>query len=611
MELRDYQKRAVNEVLGHWRSGKRNVCLVMPTGGGKTRTAKELVARARATGAKVVAIAHRRELVQQLLDSFGEEAAAICPGFEADPSKPIQVATVQTLLARGNRPDARMFIWDECFPSGTAIGSVSIESVRVGDEIDSFCEKTGRIVKRRVAQVFKSIPSQLVKVSINGSAVTCTPGHPFLTKNGWKPALLLSGERTGREENKASSWARVDSVEILEPGSDGRFGGMCPDGFVYNFEVEDTHTYIANGFVVHNCHHQPADAWSELMDHYRGAYSLGLTATPMRSDGKALDCYDELVVGAHYSELLKAGHLTQCRVYQPTTRLNGLATDPLDAYKAHGRGRQAFVFCANVKHCYDVAEAFDSAGISSAVIEGETDLDIRAQRIEMFRRRYLQCLMNVYCLTEGVDVPSAEVCILARSVNNTGTYMQMVGRILRPSEGKDEARLIDLSGSSLVHGMPTADRMYSLKGNAIQVASPAEQALRVCLKCGYTHSGGRKCPSCGYESLSQVKMPRIYDAALREVWAGSDTQTQAKVAELLRLRRVAWERDWSVSWVIKQYREVFYEDPCCSLFSIEEREREWIKLVRLGKERGYKKGFAFARFKSLFGTNPERSWSYG
>lgn len=45
----------------------------------------------------------------------------------------------------------------------------------------------------------------------------------------------------------------VDRVEVLEQGSDRGFGSVCPDGFVYNFEVEDTHTYFVNGILVHNC----------------------------------------------------------------------------------------------------------------------------------------------------------------------------------------------------------------------------------------------------------------------------------------------------------------------------------------------------------------------
>lgn len=61
-------------------------------------------------------------------------------------------------------------------------------------------------------------------------------------------------EGEGLTEGRVPAWVRVDRVEVLEPGSDGRFGGLCPDGHVYNLEVEDTHTYVANGFVVHNCH---------------------------------------------------------------------------------------------------------------------------------------------------------------------------------------------------------------------------------------------------------------------------------------------------------------------------------------------------------------------
>lgn len=56
------------------------------------------------------------------------------------------------------------------------------------------------------------------------------------------------------QEGVVPSWRRVDRIEVLEPGSDGRYGGVCPDGLVYNFEVAGTHTYrIGDGVVVHNC----------------------------------------------------------------------------------------------------------------------------------------------------------------------------------------------------------------------------------------------------------------------------------------------------------------------------------------------------------------------
>ena len=62
------------------------------------------------------------------------------------------------------------------------------------------------------------------------------------------------GEAPGRSEGRLPPWVGVDRVEVLEPGSDGTYGGLCPDGLVYNLEVEGTHTYDAEGVVVHNCH---------------------------------------------------------------------------------------------------------------------------------------------------------------------------------------------------------------------------------------------------------------------------------------------------------------------------------------------------------------------
>jgi hypothetical protein len=44
----------------------------------------------------------------------------------------------------------------------------------------------------------------------------------------------------------------VESVEVLEPGSDGQYGGLCPGGLVYNVEVEHHHNYIAEGILCHN-----------------------------------------------------------------------------------------------------------------------------------------------------------------------------------------------------------------------------------------------------------------------------------------------------------------------------------------------------------------------
>ena len=59
---------------------------------------------------------------------------------------------------------------------------------------------------------------------------------------------------------------------------------MCPDGRVYNFEVEGNHNYFANGILVHNCHHAVADTYQEVLGYFSNSLLLGVTATPQHPD---------------------------------------------------------------------------------------------------------------------------------------------------------------------------------------------------------------------------------------------------------------------------------------------------------------------------------------
>jgi superfamily II DNA or RNA helicase/intein/homing endonuclease len=77
---------------------------------------------------------------------------------------------------------------------------------------------------------------------------------------------------------------RVDSVEILQPTSDGEFGGMCPDGFVYNIEVEDCHTYTAGGCIVHNCHHSASESSQKVLLSIPAFFRFGASDTVKEDD---------------------------------------------------------------------------------------------------------------------------------------------------------------------------------------------------------------------------------------------------------------------------------------------------------------------------------------
>lgn len=119
ISLRDYQHDAVNLVRGAFRDGGKRVVLVVPTGGGKTRIGSAIAERAIMRGRRVLWLAHRTELIEQTAKTLHEHGLSVgviaaSSAWPIDLAAPIQVASIQTLLARDIRPDAQLVIPDEC-----------------------------------------------------------------------------------------------------------------------------------------------------------------------------------------------------------------------------------------------------------------------------------------------------------------------------------------------------------------------------------------------------------------------------------------------------------------------------------------------------------------
>lgn len=359
-------------------------------------------------------------------------------------------------------------------------------------------------------------------------------------------------------------------------------------------------------------HHYAATDWAELFNHYQKARLLGLTATPERSDGKPLgDLFDELVVAAKYSELLRDKFLVNCAIYHADQSMGmDLAQDPLLAYQRYAENSQCFVFCASVEAAEALAVRFNEAGIPAACIEAKTKKLDRKRTIDAFKRGELRVITNVNTMTEGVDVPQARTVILARVFRHVGGYLQAAGRVLRPHPSKPHAILVDLVGAVLLHRYPTDDRDYSLEGDGIKLA-PGLAPLTVCASCGATYvsrPGG--CPECSFVAPKEEKLlPTIYNMELKAVFAWEATPADAKRAEYLRLREEGRKRGWKLYFVQREYRKLFGEDPVIDDATEEEQFEELKRVTDLAAKKGYKAGYAKVMFKKMFGKWPRKDWA--
>ncbi len=267
--------------------------------------------------------------------------------------------------------------------------------------------------------------------------------------------------------------------------------------------------------VLDECHHVVARTWRGIADRYATAHLLGLTATPQRADGAPLgDVFDALVVGATVAELTALGHLVRCRTWAPHQTLDTgrIALTPAEAYDLHGCGERAVVFCGTKQHAAEIAATIDGA----AVVHGSMPSSQRAAVLAAFASGAIRVVVNVHVLTEGWDDPGCAVCILVRKPQHAGTYLQMVGRVLRPAPGKTHATVIDLCGSSRAHGTADVTREYSLDGKGIRRTD--RDAIRQCTSCGSVFLSAPICPECGRSlAVTPAALPRSIGVGLTEV----------------------------------------------------------------------------------------------
>lgn len=118
LALRPYQVDAIERIRTAIRQGARRIVVVAPTGAGKTIMFTELIRLALAKGHRVLNLAHRLELIDQIsakLEILGLDHGVIQGShWRVRPWCPVQVASVPTLSRRERLPEASVINVDEC-----------------------------------------------------------------------------------------------------------------------------------------------------------------------------------------------------------------------------------------------------------------------------------------------------------------------------------------------------------------------------------------------------------------------------------------------------------------------------------------------------------------
>ena len=371
---------------------------------------------------------------------------------------------------------------------------------------------------------------------------------------------------------------------------------------------------------VDECHRSASDSYQDhVFDHYRDAVILGFTASPCRGDGKPLGAskgpdgklvglFEELIQFATYSELfrrrdwlvepdcysapvvpdlssLKISHgdfeeTALGEVMSQQKLVGNLLEHWLALAGRHpvcdastgkiipgagvmGERRRTFIFAVNIKHSKLICERFAAAGVRIAHLDGTTPEDERRSVLQALRAGELECVTNCNIFLEGVDAPEVKCVVHARPTWSLVLWLQSTGRIFIPWKNV-RPLILDHAGNWDRHGPPQEDRVWSLTNVAAR-KTKGVAPTKICKACfAYVPAGISVCPYC------------------RHVFTAEEMRTPTETSELLVMRDATPE-------VVR--RELFD------------------KLGVMARVRGYKPGFAGAKYKDKYGAWPPYEWS--
>lgn len=239
----------------------------------------------------------------------------------------------------------------------------------------------------------------------------------------------------------------------------------------YSTFERDSFDYI----IYDEAHHATSPSYQRVMDYFTPAFTLGMTATPERSDSMSVfDLFDnnvgievrlhealedQLVVPFHYFgitdiEDVDLSDIDIDDIAEVTKRLKvnervDFIIENMEFYGHDGLTRKTLGFCASIEHAEYMAAQFNKRGYKSEVLHGGHSILQRQACIKRLEddRDELEVIFSVDIFNEGVDIPSVNSVLMLRPTNSPIVFIQQLGRGLRKHESKSFLTVLDFIGN--------------------------------------------------------------------------------------------------------------------------------------------------------------------
>lgn len=356
----------------------------------------------------------------------------------------------------------------------------------------------------------------VVAATGTGKTVMAALDYQRLCQESVRPRILFLAHR-----KEILHQAKRTYAEVLQDSQFGEYfvGGNRPRHWnhvfasIQSFSQLDLSTVDPHAYdiiVIDEFHHAGAATYRKVLAHFQPRELLGLTATPERGDGfdvrteyfdghiaAELRLWDalaaDLLTPFHYfavGDVVDLRNVTWRGTYD-SAELSTLYTGNNDHARTVLRavrdkvgdvaGMKAIGFCASVAHAQFMTDFFDSQGVPSLTVTGQTA--DRDGAVEALKRGEVKVLFTVDVFNEGIDIPQINTVLFLRPTESPTIFLQQLGRGLRLANNKPVLTALDFVGHQ------RAEYRWDHKLRAV-AKSMSRRELTASIKNGFDLPGG-------------------------------------------------------------------------------------------------------------------------
>ena len=294
-----------------------------------------------------------------------------------------------------------------------------------------------------------------------------------------QPALIVvhTKELLNQWRDRIVTFTDIPASEIgIIGGGKNRIGSRITVALVQSLCKCTSDVFEHIGFlIVDECHRCPSKTFLDVVTAFDCQYMLGLSATPWRRDRLTRLIYfylgDEVhrVDGQH---LIDEGYICRSVVETVETQfktvfdgssqysqmISYLCEDETrnkliashTASESNESNGISLVLSDRKTHCEAIRAVLSNNGINADILTGDTTTRDRKTLTDKLSAGDVRILIATgQLIGEGFDLPEISSVILATPLKFSGRLIQYMGRALRPSQGKDHARIIDFNDKNI------------------------------------------------------------------------------------------------------------------------------------------------------------------